>query len=100
MEQILTFITENKALTVGLGLVVAYITTKMFSSGSSSSTKKEEKKEKETIVLNPKEYRKFKLKSRETLTSGEGVLPVVRYSFEIPNNQPLGLPTGKHIRLR
>eukprot|EP01080_Neovahlkampfia_damariscottae_P004351 gene4351-7707_t len=89
---------KNKAVTVGLGLVVAYITTKFFS--GSSTTKKEEKNEKDTTVLHPKEHRKFVLKSKETLTSGEGVLPVVRYRFEIPNNKSLGLPVGQHIKLK
>jgi cytochrome-b5 reductase len=91
MDKIFQFIVDNKAITIGLSLVVAYITTKFFS----PSEKKEN-----LPVLNPKEYTKFKLISKKTLTSGEGVLPVVLYKFEVPNNQPLGLPIGKHIRLR
>jgi cytochrome-b5 reductase len=48
-------------------------------------------------VLSNKEPTKFKLISKQDVISGEGLLPVVRFRFEIPDNKPLGLPVGQHI---
>jgi cytochrome-b5 reductase len=75
-----------------------YVVKKYFLTEESTLNKSVKKNS--TSVLDPNEFRKFKLIYKKNLTVGEQVkCPVKLFRFELPSDKSLELPVGKHISI-
>eukprot|EP01027_Heterolobosea_sp_BB2_P022235 GEZU01032724.1.p2 GENE.GEZU01032724.1~~GEZU01032724.1.p2 ORF type:complete len:288 (+),score=139.79 GEZU01032724.1:28-864(+) len=78
---------EKLLITAAVG-VFAIVASKFFFAGKARKT-----------VLDPNEYRKFKLVEKELLT--QGACPVYRFRFALPKpDDVLGLPVGQHLSFK
>jgi cytochrome-b5 reductase len=83
---LLSFCEANKGIIIGAGLVVGVALLNLFWRAGT-----------EVAVLTKDVPKKFKLIEKKSLVSGEGILPVNLYRFEITGKRALGLPVGQHI---
>jgi len=77
----------------GLGLGIFFFISQYFSSSRNQTASEKG----DDGILDPTQYKPFKLISKKLLTKGENVLPVYAFKFELPEGRSLNLPVGSHI---